>query len=56
MRSLVALGSSLICVNRFRLPCSSLFSVEGYGGIKVALVFLYGGEFFVCSPFEKAFC
>lgn len=54
--SLIALGGSLICVNSFLLLCSSLFSVKGYAGIKVSVIFLCGRDFFVCSPFEKAFC
>lgn len=53
--SLVALGSSLIWVNRFLFLCSLLFSVKGYAGIKVSFIFC-GRDFFVCSPFEKAFC
>lgn len=53
--SCVALGSSLIWANRFLLLCSLLFSLKGYAGIKVSF-FLCGRDFFVCSPFEKAFC
>lgn len=56
VQSLVALGSSLICVNRFLLICSSLFSVKGYAGIKVSVVLLSGAEISLCAlPLKKLF-
>lgn len=46
--SLVALGSSWICVNHFLLLCSSLFSVKGYTGVKVSVVCLSLWQRFLC--------